>query len=36
MKPIDTDLLRLFEVSNSDEADLRTNDDCSSRTCHSR
>lgn len=36
MKPIDTDLLRLFEVSNSGEADLGTNDDCSSRTCHTR
>jgi len=33
MKPIDTDLLRLFEVSNSDETDLGTNDDCSSGAC---
>ena len=33
MKPIDTDLLRLFEADNSYEADLGTNDDYSSGAC---
>ena len=30
MKPINTELLRLFEVGNSDKADLGDNDECAS------
>lgn len=33
IKPIDTELLRLFEVGNSDEADLGDNDECASGVC---
>jgi len=33
MKPIDTELIRLFEIGNSDEADLGDNDECASGVC---
>lgn len=33
MKPINTELLRLFEVGNSDEADLGDNDECANGVC---